>query len=150
MKLTYRECLGYKYVVAAVFSCPLPEFAALEVEHRWFSLHAGTLVVQPGYAWDGCSGPTIDTPSTMIPGLVHDVLYQCIRAGLLSPDLRATADAVLRRLMLEYSLNSQPSTLNALWAKLRASYYFRAVHLFGGRCIKPTSTEPQDIVLTVP
>jgi hypothetical protein len=149
-QLVYRRCSGYKYVVADAFVCAVPEFAALTVGHRWFALEGGKLTVRPGYAWDGCSGPTIDTPATMIPGLVHDVLYQCIRAGLLSPTHRKTADAVLRRLMLEQALSSQPSALSSLWSKTRAAYYYRAVRLFGGRCVRALDTEPQDALYTVP
>ena len=35
----------------------------------------GLLIIRPGYAWDGPSGPTFDTPSFMRGSLIHDVLY---------------------------------------------------------------------------
>lgn len=49
------------------------------------------IVIRKGYAWDGASGPTIDTKSSMRGSLVHDALYQLMRLGLLSEDLRESA-----------------------------------------------------------
>jgi len=49
------------------------------------------IIIRKGYAWDGASGPTIDTKSSMRGSLVHDALYQLMRLGLLSEDLRESA-----------------------------------------------------------
>ena len=43
----------------------------------------GWLVIFAGYAWDGCSGPTWDDDTNFTAGLVHDVLCQAGRMGLL-------------------------------------------------------------------
>ncbi len=39
----------------------------------------GVLAIRAGYAWDGPSGPTIDTRNFMEASLVHDVLYELMR-----------------------------------------------------------------------
>lgn len=58
----------------------------------------GALEIQAGYAWDGPSGPTIDTLNFMEGSMVHDALYQLIRAKLI-PNVddieRHAADAEL-------------------------------------------------------
>jgi len=57
----------------------------------------GFLTIKKGYAWDGPSGPTIDTPSFMRGSLVHDALYQLMREDRLSRDTcRNAADRLLR------------------------------------------------------
>lgn len=89
----------------------------------------------------GASGPTLDTPATMRGSLAHDVVYQAIRAGLLDPKWKPVADAMLRRMMLDYS--------DTLWGRIRAGYYFQAVRLFGGSAIKPRATEDQDKLYAV-
>lgn len=45
---------------------------------------SGRIVGRKGYAWDGASGPTIDTASSMHCSLDHDILWQMIEEGLLS------------------------------------------------------------------
>lgn len=61
----------------------------------------GTLTIKSGYAWDGASGPTLDTPSTMFASLVHDALYQLMREGVLDQGFRLLADEILGRIMLD-------------------------------------------------
>lgn len=52
----------------------------------------GLLTIKKGYAWDGASGPTFDTKSTIIASLVHDALYQLKRNGQLDDVPRTTLD----------------------------------------------------------
>ena len=58
------------------------------------------LWIKPGYAWDGPSGPALDTPTAMTASLIHDALYQLIRQGAL-PNVdditRHAADAEYHR-----------------------------------------------------
>ena len=80
-----------------------------------------TLKIKAGYAWDGPSGPTIDTKDFMIPSLVHDALYQLLRNGFIAPVGRIEADKELKRLCLSCGM-----------PKWRSWYVYRAVR-FGGR-----------------
>lgn len=62
----------------------------------------GLLLIRAGYAWDGASGPAIDTPTFMRGSLVHDALYQLMRLGVLSKDMdRRRADEILREIVRE-------------------------------------------------
>ena len=80
----------------------------------------GRLLIKKGYAWDGASGPTWDSPCTMRGSLIHDALYQLMRAGLLSQSSRPMADKVLEDVCRE----------DGMWA-LRAKTWFAAVRLAG-------------------
>lgn len=81
----------------------------------------GLLTIAAGYAWDGASGPAIDTPSFMRGSLVHDALYQLIRLGVISLDQRAAADRILRDIV----------RADGMWAP-RAWWVHQGVRLFGG------------------
>ena len=54
------------------------------------------LRILKGYAWDGLSGPTVDTHSSMRGSLVHDALYQLMREPCLDCNKdRKEADNIL-------------------------------------------------------
>lgn len=96
----------------------------------------GQLLIRAGYAWDGASGPAIDTPSFMRGSLVHDALYQLIRLGVLGKDEhRRQADEALRATVIEDGM----LTVRAWWV-------FHAVRIFGGHYLR---NKPQG-VLTAP
>lgn len=79
--IRYRE--GYKYQLAEEFSIATP--VKDSVQHEFFTLtEDGVLTIRAGYAWDGASGPTIDTKDSMEPALVHDAFCQAMRIELLS------------------------------------------------------------------
>lgn len=80
----------------------------------------GTLVINAGYLWDGVSGPTWDTPTTMIAGLVHDALYQAIRLKLVDVECKEIIDVFFRTIMIE----------NGVW-QIRAWYFYLAVDKLG-------------------
>jgi len=78
------ECIAYKggykyqlkedYVTETRITPPTPiqtEYIALTSQ--------GRISIKRGYAWDGPSGPTIDTLNFMRGSIVHDALYQLIR-----------------------------------------------------------------------
>jgi len=68
---------------------------------------SGYLVITKGYAWDGPSGPTIDTKNFMRGSLVHDALYQLMRQGHLDRDeYRETADDLLRTMCREDGMSA--------------------------------------------
>ena len=73
-----------------------------KVQNHWFELSTGgVLTVYAGYAWDGASGPTIDTPAAKYASLAHDVFYQCMRQGLLPISMRKAVDEEFFRMLRE-------------------------------------------------
>lgn len=83
------------------------------------------LEIASGYAWDGPSGPAIDTDTFMRGSLVHDALYQLMREGKLSSKYRKRADELLRTICLEDGMNP-----------FRAWYIYHGVRLFSGYAAK--------------
>ncbi len=80
----------------------------------------GDLFIRAGYAWDGPSGPTIDTKNFMRGSLVHDALYQLMREGLLSQSkFRNKADRLLRIMCREDGMS-----------RIRASWVYYGVKWF--------------------
>lgn len=92
----------------------------------WVRTDAGPAVAfSRGYRWDGASGPTIDTPDSMLASLVHDGLYQLMRNRKLDIGLRKAADKEFVRLLKEAGM--------PWW---RRGYWYAAVRLAGGRRIR--------------
>lgn len=77
---------GYKYRVYFDYTIQTHMFG-FTVEDYWYSLTPdGMLWIRAGYSWDGASGPTIDTDTTFVNSLVHDVFFQMQRKGQLPHD----------------------------------------------------------------
>ena len=75
---------GPKYQLAETYICQTP-IVGERIEDDFFTLQEdGTLVVNKGFAWDGASGPTFDSRSSMRPSLIHDVFCVAMRDGRLS------------------------------------------------------------------
>lgn len=125
---------GYKYQLRADYVLPVGLPGAAETE--WLTLRDGTLTIRNGYAWDGPSGPTIDTLNFMRGSLVHDALYQLIRLDFLSPAARVNADQLLYDLCIEDGMS-----------KLRAWWVWIAVRKFGTGSCRPHAERP---ILTAP
>jgi len=94
--------------------------------------------VLAGYAWDGPSGPTLDTRSFMVGAMVHDVLYQAIREGYLASSYRKTADSVLYRLCREAGMPP--------W---RAWYVHHFVRWCGAGAVKAKAVEAFEKILEI-
>jgi hypothetical protein len=119
-EILYRG--GYKYQLAlpyAVRTAIVPlrpivtDFVCLDMN--------GLLTLAAGYAWDGPSGPTIDTKNFMRGSLVHDALYQLMRDRHLDHDAyRDRADFALYVICRE----------DGMWW-LRAGWVYLGVRLFG-------------------
>ena len=117
--IKYKD--GYKYQLAETYSTKIGIFPDAHVRHDYISLSPhGFLSIRKGYAWDGPSGPTIDTKNFMRGSLVHDALYQLIREGLLPLSDRENADAELRRICMEDGMSA-----------VRAWWVFQGVRIFG-------------------
>ena len=75
------ECIaykaGYKYQLKAEYVVQIDIKPAALIDIEYLALTpTGALTIRKGYAWDGPSGPTIDTLNFMRGSLVHDALYQ--------------------------------------------------------------------------
>lgn len=129
-QIAYRS--GYKYVLAADYSTRLPELPGYLVNSSYVYLDLdGTLTIREGYAWDGPSGPAIDTSNFMRGSLVHDALYQLMNEGRLPAECRAEADKALRRICREDGMSA-----------LRSSWVYFGVSKFGGPHAKLGNTRP--------
>ena len=128
---TIRELIGFTGIIGK------------PVKTEFFELFFdGAVKVYPGYAWDGCSGPTWDTKNTMFAGLLHDIGYQCLREERLIKwenyqndlehyrmdweELRETIDN-----MFDYLLDKDDMS----W--VRRSYYHWGVRTFGAKHAMP-------------
>ena len=111
----------YKFKVEENFSIELP-FKIPDFVHSYASLKDGILSVKRGYAWDGASGPIINTRDTLVASLVHDVLYQAMRLNLIksSKENRQIADKNFFEILKMNGVNS-----------IRRKVWYFAVRLFG-------------------
>lgn len=122
--MKYRK--GYKYQLAEAF---LGQTIIYHQDIRTGFIHLmedGRVWIAGGYAWDGPSGPTVDTDNFLIGSLVHDVLYQLIRMEELPVTCRKFADQTLYNLCVEAGMS-----------RLRAKYTYWAVRKFGGDSAVP-------------
>jgi len=91
----------------------------------------GWLWVGKYFAWDGASGPTIDTRTNMRAGHAHDALYALFRMGKLDPDKwRPQADWIIGDLMRRDGANNA-----------RAWYYEKAVNVFAAYAADPRNAK---------
>lgn len=142
-KIRYRA--GYKYVLAETYSVP----TALRPERAgktWLvDIHeSGILVVRAGFAWDGPSGPALDTRSMMRASLIHDALYYLMRQGALDRRRwREAADKEFRRAYDEdvkvLASRDYPGfgLLRRTIGRLRKNWTFGAVRLGAYRSATP-------------
>ena len=129
MTLQYRR-VAWKYVLEKDVRITLPFEIWKDGTQAFASPHLGLggslFVIKEGYAWDGASGPTVDTETTMYAALVHDALYQLIRLGILPPEARKEVDKLFRRL-----LKADGMTF------FRRGYFYWAVRWFGASSARP-------------
>ena len=128
-RITYRKLKKYKYQLLEVYAheTGLALDAAVATGGGWLKMtKSGRLTVKKGYAWDGPSGPTIDTPNFLRGSMVHDALYQLIREGLLPGRSRLPADKLLRDMCRQDGMSRR-----------RAEYVFVAVRAFGDKAVRP-------------
>lgn len=125
--------LGYKYRLRKQVSFTLPAiFREFDCSVDMVKLQGGVLTVAKGYAWDGASGPTVDTKDSMRGSLLHDALYQLIREGQLPRDFKQLAD------QLFYSMCRRDGM-----GVVRAWLWFRALVRFG----KPAIIRNKDVLI---
>ncbi|MDH4027916.1 MAG: hypothetical protein OEU95_03680 [Nitrospirota bacterium] len=107
-----------------------------EIDTPYLKLNKdGMLEIGKGYAWDGPSGPTIDTLNFMRGSLLHDALYQLIRMEKIPYSCKDHADRLLQRTCIEDGMS-----------KFRAWYVYQAVKWFGAEAARPGSEIPDEII----
>ena len=126
--IEYRS--GYKYQLASDYLVRVSIKPSEDIETQFVALdQSGYLVVKSGYAWDGTSGPVVDTEHNLRASLVHDALYQLMRMRKISAkENKDKADKLFRRMCKE---DGVPSAV--------AQVYYEALKALG----KP-STDPKN------
>lgn len=121
---------GYKYQLKAkeVFT-DTNITPAKTVRTKYIHLSpGGVLVIRPGYAWDGPSGPTYDSTNSLRASLAHDALYQLMRLKLIDIGWRTDADILLDNILEQ----------DGMWAA-RRWYWLKGVQWFAGDAADPAS-----------
>jgi hypothetical protein len=134
-KACYRKLKQYKYQLMDPYNLKIG-ITGYSVDTPYIKLDGdGSLEIAKGYAWDGPSGPTIDTLNFMRGSIVHDTLYQLIRIEKIPLHYREYADLLLQKICLEDGMS-----------EFRANYVYQFVRLFGGAAAKPGNEEPDEII----
>ncbi len=110
-QISYKS--GYKYQLVDEYQVEISITPEKNIQTNYIDLTTeGLLTIKNGYAWDGPSGPTIDTPNFMRGSLVHDALYQLMRNKLIDKEKwRKKADGDLKRMCVENGM----SRIRAWW-----------------------------------
>ena len=129
--IAYRG--GYKYQLKADYQVRIPLLPPAAIITPYITLgQDGLLSLKDGYAWDGPSGPTIDTQNFMRGSLVHDALYQLMRERHLDRNVhREPADRILQAMCKEDGMSS-----------IRAWWVYQAVRQFGDPAANPADDRP--------
>lgn len=126
-EIFYIEIAG-AFQLTEPFQFKLEIAPLFDVESLWFDMDKkGRVNVKAGYVWDGASGPTIDTPSSIPASCGHDIGYKAIRLGYLD---EVTAKPLIDRWFYERLLK------DGMW-DYRAFAWWRAVQQFGNRSCLP-------------
>lgn len=133
--VSIRYVEGYKYQLAADYTVDVAIKPEFPVKTDYLLLdNSGMLIIFRGYAWDGPSGPAIDTRNFMRGSLVHDALYQLMRLDLIPRSFKDVADRELQRICLEDGMS-----------RLRAWWVYQGVK-FGGSGATLGSGEPSVLI----
>lgn len=126
--IRYRS--DYKYQLASDYKETIPIVPPKNIATKFIELDTrGRLTVKNAYAWDGPSGPVIDTPENMRASLVHDALYQLMRnEDLKSRTHRKAADRLFRDTCKKDGVSS-----------FRANIYYKALRKFGKSAASPAN-----------
>ena len=129
-RIAYRK--GYKYQLGKEYLISLPAQVQMTIDLRaWprflrYYREGGYLLVKVGYAWDGPSGPTIDTKTAMRASLEHDVYYQLMRLKILPESFREAADEIYRQRCKEDGMGA-----------FRRWYHFKGLRWGAARAADP-------------
>ena len=109
--IRYRS--DYKYQLAEGYEINISIRPKGNIKTEFTDLDtAGKLTVKRGYAWDGPSGPVIDTQDNMRASLVHDALYQLMRNKQLNARThRRAADREFREICKADGVSSRTANI---------------------------------------
>ena len=124
--IRYRS--EYKHQLADDYKIKISILPAEDIVTEFIELDtSGELTLKNAYAWDGPSGPVIDTPENMRASLVHDALYQLMRnKELKARTHRKTADKLFRDICKKDGVSG--------W---RANLYYKALRKFAKPSASP-------------
>lgn len=119
---------GYKYQLTRTYEVMLPFGPEKDIYTDWIDFgSSGRFVVRTGYAWDGPSGPTIDSKTNMRGSLEHDALFQLMRRGRLPQSFLEKANDRLIRVFDK----------DGMW-KVRQEWYRIGVAIGAGKYATPS------------
>jgi hypothetical protein len=126
-KILYKQ--GYKYQLLQDYILQTGIKIHKNIYTEYVSMsETGLIMIKKGYAWDGPSGPAIDTRNFMRGSLVHDGLYQIMRQGKLNHNkYREKVDNLLKTMCLEDGM----CTIRAWWV-------YTSIRYFGEKYATPT------------
>ncbi len=129
--ISYKD--GYKYQLKADYVSDIGVKPGHPIDMEFIALsEGGKITIRNGYAWDGPSGPTIDTLNFMRGSLVHDALYQLMREGELDADAcKDQADRLLQRMCKSDGMSS-----------VRAWGVYQGVRVFGRPATTSANMKP--------
>jgi len=131
MKITYTD--GYKYQLEKDYFHRLSFTPGIDAMTDWITLYEdGRLTIRKGYAWDGPSGPTYDSKSSMRGSLVHDALYQLMREELLPRMWREECDVEMKKIYVD----------DGMW-KWRAWLWLKSVRKAASFAASPKNKKKQ-------
>jgi hypothetical protein len=129
--LYYTE--GWKYRTNRVYHFKLAIVPKAPIDLPFLKMDMdGVTTVLVSYAWNGASGPTWDTKNSMVGSLIHDIIYQLIRLGLIDAGYKEYGDNVLHDVCSE----------DGMW-EWRADYWRWAVLTYGQGSCRPSSEPPE-------
>lgn len=118
----------YKYQLAEGYKIDIAIKPKQDIKTEFINLDVnGELTIKQSYAWDGPSGPVIDTKENLRASLVHDALYQLMRnKELVTSTHRKAADQIFKDLCKMDGVSN-----------FRASMYYKALRKFGRPVTSP-------------
>lgn len=127
---------GFKYQLTEDEITQTPIHPDADIDTQFISLtKGGLLTVRSGYAWDGPSGPTVDTDNSMTPSLNHDAFAQLMRLGLLSRIWRIMSNVFF----------AQQCVDRLMW-RVRAWAWKRGLDKFGSPSTDPKNAKKEYVV----
>jgi hypothetical protein len=128
--MKYQELKGYKYELVESLTTQTGIYDASTTLYSGGVYYAtlspdGFLTIHWGYQWDGMSGVG-DSKQSMRASLVHDVLYQMMRAELLDRKYKDVADRLFEKILIEDGAS-----------KLNAWICYQGVKMFGKKSTYP-------------